>query len=63
LAVFGDLSAPDMPKPKANLPDWKDEPLKFAFNPDEALLRGAFANPPKVQVLKKSICAKSRGRR
>ncbi len=52
-----------MPKTKTNTPDWKDEPLKFAFHPDGALRRGAFANPPKVQALKKSIRASSRGRR
>jgi hypothetical protein len=47
-----------MPKAKpANLPDWANEPLKFAFHPDEALQRGAFSQPPKVQALKKSIRA------
>jgi hypothetical protein len=56
-----------MPKAKtkmaSNLPEWANEPLAFVFHPDEALRRCAFANPPKVQVLKKSIQAKSRGRR
>jgi hypothetical protein len=33
--------------PKAKLPDWKNEPLKFAFSPDEALRRGALARPRK----------------
>ena len=31
--------------PKSKLPDWKNEPLKFAFSPDEALRRGALARP------------------
>ena len=53
-----------MPKPKAsNLPDWANEPLTFAVNPDEALKRGAFAKPPKVQDLKKSGRVKSKSRR
>jgi hypothetical protein len=52
-----------MPKTKTIMPDWADKPLKFAFHPDEALRRGAFAHPPKVQTLKKSIRASSRGRR
>jgi hypothetical protein len=45
-----------MPKAKpTNLPAWAKEPLKFIFPPDEALQRGAFAHPPKVQALKKSV--------
>jgi hypothetical protein len=53
-----------MSKPKAShLPDWANEPLTFAVNPDEALKRGAFAKPPKVQDLKKSIRLKSKSRR
>jgi hypothetical protein len=27
------------------MPDWADKPLPFAFSPDEALRRGAFAKP------------------
>jgi hypothetical protein len=27
--------------PKVKLPEWKNEPLKFAFSPDEALRRGS----------------------
>jgi hypothetical protein len=29
------------------LPEWANEPLKFAFSPDEALQRGAMAQPRK----------------
>jgi len=50
-----------MPKAKtSNLPEWANEPLQFAFNPDDALKRGAFAKPPKVQDLKKSVRLPSR---
>ncbi len=56
-----------MPKAKPDqvryLPEWANEPLTFAVNPDEALKRGAFANPPKVQALKKSVRLKSKSRR
>jgi hypothetical protein len=53
-----------MPKAKpSNLPGWAKEPLKFAFHPDEALQRGAFSHPPKVQALKKSIRAGRKPRR
>jgi hypothetical protein len=56
-----------MPKAKTdkgrNLPEWANEPLNFAVCPDEALKRGAFAKPPKVQDLKKSIRIKSKSRR
>jgi hypothetical protein len=45
------------------LPEWANEPIKFTFSPDEALRRGAFAHPPKVQDLKKSVRAKSKARR
>ena len=31
-----------MPKAKTKLPEWANEPLKFAFNPDEALRRCAY---------------------
>ncbi len=38
-----------MPKSKTTkarkLPEWANEPLKFAFNPDEALRQGARAKP------------------
>jgi hypothetical protein len=36
-----------MPKEKPQLPAWKNEPLKFAFSPDEALRQGAFVKIPK----------------
>jgi hypothetical protein len=53
-----------MSKPaNSNLPDWANEPLKFAVHPDEALKRGAFAHPPKVQVLKKSVRSGRKPRR
>ena len=53
-----------MSKPKAAyLPTWANEPLTFAVCPDEALKRGAFAKPPKVQDLKKSVRVKSKSRR
>jgi hypothetical protein len=29
-------------KSKAQLPDWKNEPLKFTFDPDAALRRCAY---------------------
>lgn len=39
-----------MPKAKTikprYLPEWANEPLKFAFNPDEALRRCAFTRLP-----------------
>jgi hypothetical protein len=44
-----------MSKVKTKLPDWANEPLKFAFDPDAALKRGAFSKPPKVQDLRKSV--------
>jgi hypothetical protein len=54
----------NMPKAKSSkLPEWANDPLTFAVNPDEALKRGAFSNPPKVQDLKKSVCSKSKSRR
>jgi hypothetical protein len=52
-----------MPKSKTRyLPDWANEPLKFAISPDEALKRGAFASPPKVQALKKSVRIRAKPR-
>jgi len=40
-----------MPKAKTklpkDLPDWKNEPLKFTFDPDKALRRAAFVKLPK----------------
>jgi hypothetical protein len=36
-------------------PDWKNEPLKFAFSPDEALCHAAFNKlPKKVKSSRKS---------
>jgi hypothetical protein len=29
-------------------PDWKNEPLKFTFSPDEALKRAAYVKLPKI---------------
>jgi hypothetical protein len=56
-----------MPKAKlakaSHLLEWANEPLTFAVNPDAALKAGAFANPPKVQDLKKSVRLKSKTRR
>jgi hypothetical protein len=45
-----------MPKPKLKTapwkpswwPDWKNEPLKFTFSPDEALKRVAFVKLPEI---------------
>jgi hypothetical protein len=45
-----------MPKPKPKTepwkpswwPDWKNEPLKFTFSPDEALKRAAFVKLPNI---------------
>jgi hypothetical protein len=40
------------PKPAAwspkSWPDWKNEPLKFTFSPDEALRRAAYNKLPKA---------------
>jgi hypothetical protein len=29
-------------------PDWKNEPLKFTFSPDEVLKRAAYVRLPKI---------------
>jgi len=57
---FNDPSATDMKKPKSILPEWKDEPLKFAFNPDEALRRCAYNRLPTSR--KKSVKTRLKSR-
>jgi hypothetical protein len=53
-----------MPKAKranpSNLPDWANEPLKFAFNPDEALRRCATIRLPTSR--KKSVKTRLKSR-
>lgn len=46
-----------------HLPEWADKPLNFHFDPEEALKRGAFSSPPKVQALKKSVLISGKSRR
>jgi hypothetical protein len=36
-----------MPKPKTKLPAWANEPLKFAFNPEAALVEVLHVKPPR----------------
>jgi hypothetical protein len=47
-------------KSKANLPAWANEPLKFAFNPDEALRRCAYTRLPTSR--KKSVKSRLKSR-
>jgi hypothetical protein len=58
-----------MPKPKLKSdapwkpswwPDWKNEPLKFAFNPDDALRRCAYNRLPTSR--KKSVKTRLKSR-
>jgi hypothetical protein len=42
------------------LPDWADKPLMFAFDPDEALRRGAFIRLPTSR--KKSVKTRLKSR-
>jgi len=49
-----------MPKPKAKLPDLANEPLKFAFDPDEALRRCAYNRLPTSR--KKSVKTRLKSR-
>ena len=51
-----------MPKAKTKtwLPDWANEPLKFAFNPDEALRRCAYTRLPTSR--KKSVKTRLKSR-
>jgi len=49
-----------MPKPKAKLPDWANEPLKFDFDPDAALRRCAYNRLPTSR--KKSVKTRLKSR-
>jgi hypothetical protein len=53
-----------MPKPKTKLPtwlpDWANEPLKFAFEPDAALRRCAYNRLPTSR--KKSVKTRLKSR-
>ena len=49
-----------MPKAKTKLPEWANEPLKFAFNPDEALRRCAYNRLPTSR--KKSVKTRLKSR-
>jgi hypothetical protein len=53
-----------MPKAKSAktsyLPDWANEPLKFAFDPDEALRRCAYNRLPTSR--KKSVKSRLKSR-
>jgi hypothetical protein len=49
-----------MPKEKTSLPEWKDEPLKFAFNPDAALRRCVYTRLPASR--KKSVKTRLKSR-
>jgi len=50
-----------MPKQKAGLPEWKNDPLKFTFSPDDALRQAMTVKPPKDW--KKAIRASRKSRR
>jgi hypothetical protein len=49
-----------MPKAKLKLPAWANEPLKFAFDPDAALLRCAYNRLPTSR--KKSVKTRLKSR-
>jgi hypothetical protein len=49
-----------MPKAKTKLPEWGNEPLKFAFDPDEALRRCAYNRLPTSR--KKSVKTRLKSR-
>jgi hypothetical protein len=49
-----------MPKEKSKLPAWANEPLKFAFDPDEALRRCAYNRLPTSR--KKSVKTRLKSR-
>jgi hypothetical protein len=42
-----------MPKSNPKLPKWANERLKFQFNPDDALAKGAHAKPKKTRAKRK----------
>jgi len=47
-------------KTKSHLPEWANEPLKFVFNPDDALLRCARVRLPSSR--KKSVKTRLKSR-